>query len=51
MHPGGEIVEAIESTGSGQLILGIQCHPERTESTPPEFERLFRFFVDAARSG
>jgi putative glutamine amidotransferase len=49
MHPGGEIVEAIESVGSGQLILGIQCHPERTESTPSEFARLFAFFVDAAR--
>lgn len=49
-HPAGEIVEAIESAGTGQLILGIQCHPERTESTPPEFARLFAFFVDAARS-
>ncbi|MET1232636.1 MAG: gamma-glutamyl-gamma-aminobutyrate hydrolase family protein [Candidatus Limnocylindrales bacterium] len=49
-HPAGEIVEAVESTGGGQLILGIQCHPERTESTPPEFARLFAFFVDAARS-
>ena len=50
MHPGGELVEAIESVGTGQLVLGIQCHPERTESTPPEFARLFGFFVDAARS-
>lgn len=49
-HAAGELVEAIESSGSGQLILGIQCHPERTESTPPEFARLFAFFVDAARS-
>ena len=48
-HPDGEIVEAIESRGSGQLVLGVQCHPERTESTPPEFARLFAFFVDAAR--
>jgi putative glutamine amidotransferase len=50
LHPGGEIVEAVESVGSGQLILGIQCHPERTESSPPEFARLFAFFVDAARA-
>jgi putative glutamine amidotransferase len=49
-HPAGEIVEAIESIGPGPLILGVQCHPERTESTPAEFARLFAFFVDAARS-
>lgn len=49
-HAAGEIVEAVESLGHGQLILGVQCHPERTESTPPEFERLFAFFVDAARA-
>jgi putative glutamine amidotransferase len=50
LHPAGEIVEAIESVGPGRLVLGVQCHPERTESTPPEFARLFAFFVDAARS-
>jgi putative glutamine amidotransferase len=50
MHRRGEIVEAVESAGSDQLILGIQCHPERTESTPPEFARLFAFFIDAARA-
>jgi putative glutamine amidotransferase len=50
LHPAGEIVEAVESLSSGQLILGVQCHPERTESTPPEFARLFAFFVDAARA-
>jgi gamma-glutamyl-gamma-aminobutyrate hydrolase PuuD len=49
-HAAREIVEAVESLGHGQLILGVQCHPERTESTPPEFERLFAFFVDAARA-
>jgi putative glutamine amidotransferase len=48
-HPEGELVEAIESTGSDQLLLGVQCHPERTESTPPEFARLWAFFVDACR--
>jgi len=48
-HAEGELVEAIESDGSGQLLLGIQCHPERTESTPPEFARLWAFFVDACR--
>jgi putative glutamine amidotransferase len=44
----GELVEGLEST-DGRLIIGVQCHPERTESTPPEFERLWRFFVDACR--
>ena len=46
--PGGELVEALEGRDPGRFILGVQSHPERTESTPPEFERLFRFFVDAA---
>lgn len=46
----GEIVEALETRGpSGRFVVGVQCHPERTESTPPAFERLFSVFVDAAR--
>ncbi len=48
-HPEGELVEAIESADPSEVILGIQCHPERTESTPPEFMRLWAFFVDACR--
>jgi len=46
--PAGELVEAFEST-AGPLRLAVQCHPERTESTPRSFERLFAFFVDACR--
>jgi len=46
--PGGDLVEAFEST-SGPIHLAVQCHPERTESTPRSFERLFSFFVDACR--
>ena len=46
--PEGDLVEAFEST-SGPLRLAVQCHPERTESTPRSFERLFAFFVDACR--
>jgi putative glutamine amidotransferase len=46
---GAEIVEALEARDPSRFILGVQCHPERPDSTPPEFERLFRFFVDAAR--
>lgn len=45
----GELVEALEGRDPSRFVLGVQCHPERTESSPPEFERLFRFFVDAAR--
>ncbi len=46
--PAGELIEGIE-TRDGRFVLGLQCHPERTESTPKAFERLFGFFVDAAR--
>jgi len=44
----GEAVEALEGRDPSRFVLGVQCHPERTGSTPPEFDRLFRFFVDAA---
>ena len=46
--PDGELVEAFESAG-GPFRMAVQCHPERTESTPRAFERLFAFFVDACR--
>lgn len=44
----GDLVEAFEAT-SGPFRMGVQSHPERTESTPRQFERLFAFFVDACR--
>ena len=44
----GELIEGLE-TRDGRFVLGVQCHPERTDSTPKEFERLFAFFMDAAR--
>jgi putative glutamine amidotransferase len=44
----GELVEALEAP-AGPFRMGVQCHPERTESTPRQFERLFAFFVDACR--
>jgi putative glutamine amidotransferase len=44
----GELIEGLE-TRDGRFVLGVQCHPERTDSTPKQFERLFAFFVDAAR--
>ncbi len=46
--PGGDLVEGLEAA-DGRFVIGVQCHPERTESTPPAFERLFAVFVDAAR--
>ena len=44
----GDLVEGFEAEGA-RFIVGVQCHPERTESTPDAFERLFAFFVDSCR--
>jgi putative glutamine amidotransferase len=44
----GELIEGAE-TRSGRFVIGIQCHPERLESTPEAFERVFAVFVDACR--
>jgi putative glutamine amidotransferase len=46
--PEGDLVEGFEAE-SGPFRMAVQCHPERTESTPKAFERLFAFFVDACR--
>jgi putative glutamine amidotransferase len=46
--PAGDLIEGLEAA-DGRFLFGVQCHPERTESTPPAFERLFSVFVDAAR--
>jgi putative glutamine amidotransferase len=46
--PEGDLVEGFE-TADGPIRMAVQCHPERTESTPRAFERLFGFFVDACR--
>lgn len=46
----GPLVEAFEATG-GPWRMAVQCHPERTESTPDGFERLFAAFVEACRGG
>jgi gamma-glutamyl-gamma-aminobutyrate hydrolase PuuD len=43
----GSLVEGLESSGS-RFLVGVQCHPERTESTPAAFERVFEAFVSAA---
>lgn len=46
--PAGDLVEGFEAA-DGRFLFGIQCHPERLESTPAEFERLWSVFVDACR--
>ena len=46
--PAGDLIEGVEAA-DGRFVFGLQCHPERIESTPPAFERLFGVFVDAAR--
>jgi putative glutamine amidotransferase len=45
---GEELVEALEAADPDRWIVGVQSHPERTEFTPPVFERLWRAFVAAA---
>jgi gamma-glutamyl-gamma-aminobutyrate hydrolase PuuD len=42
------VVEGLEADDD-RLVIGVQCHPERIESTPPEFEGLWRAFVEACR--
>ncbi len=44
---GGKLVEALESADA-RWIFAVQFHPERVETTPHAFERLFAAFVDAA---
>jgi putative glutamine amidotransferase len=44
----GPLVEGLEAPGE-RFVVGVQCHPERTESTPPTFEQVFAAFVDASR--
>jgi gamma-glutamyl-gamma-aminobutyrate hydrolase PuuD len=43
----GPLVEGLEARGE-RFVVGVQCHPERQDSTPAAFERLFRAFVAAA---
>lgn len=45
----GRLVEGLEGTDH-QWLLAVQCHPERTESTPEEFDGLWADFVQAATS-
>jgi putative glutamine amidotransferase len=44
----GELIEAFERPGP-RFVVGVQCHPERCESTPAGFESLWRAFIEACR--
>ena len=46
----GRLIEALESADD-RWIVAVQCHPERTDSTPGEFEGVWEAFVRAAREG
>jgi putative glutamine amidotransferase len=43
----GPLVEALESRDD-RWVRAVQSHPEREDSTPPAFERLFADFIAAA---
>jgi putative glutamine amidotransferase len=45
--PAGPLVEALESR-DGRWVRAVQSHPERQDSTPAAFERLFADFIAAA---
>jgi putative glutamine amidotransferase len=44
----GDLIEGLEAA-DGRFVFGVQTHPERTDSTPAAFDRLFAVFVEAAR--
>jgi len=46
--PAGDLIEGLEAA-DGRFVIAVQSHPERTESTPAAFERVFAVFVDATR--
>jgi len=42
-------VEGLEMRGD-RWVLGVQCHPERLESTPQAFEGLWADFLQAVEA-
>ena len=48
-HDGTTLVEGLEARDPDRWLIGVQCHPERTESSPMVLERLWSAFVAAAR--
>jgi putative glutamine amidotransferase len=47
-HDGLSLVEGVEARDPDRWLIGVQCHPERTESSPVVLERLWSAFVAAA---
>ncbi len=47
-HAGGELVEALESEDAQRWLFAVQCHPERSESSPDALDALWVAFVEAA---
>lgn len=47
--PRGTLVEGLEEPGE-RFVLGVQCHPERTESSPADLELVWAAFIEAARA-
>jgi gamma-glutamyl-gamma-aminobutyrate hydrolase PuuD len=47
--PRGTLVEGLEEAGE-RFVLGVQCHPERTESSPADLELVWAAFIEAART-
>jgi putative glutamine amidotransferase len=43
------VVEAVEWTGSGPWVVGVQWHPERIAEKDPLARDLFRTLIEAAR--
>jgi putative glutamine amidotransferase len=49
-HPElGDLVEGLEAADPARWLIGIQCHPERTESSPEALERVWPAFIEACR--
>jgi putative glutamine amidotransferase len=49
-HPElGSLVEGLEAKDAHRWLVGVQCHPERTESSPAALERIWTAFVAACR--
>ena len=47
-HDEGSLVEAVEDPRADRWLVAVQSHPERTEFTAPEFEGLWRAFIEEA---
>jgi putative glutamine amidotransferase len=48
-HDATPLVEGLEARDPDRWLIGVQCHPERIESSPVVLERLWNAFVAAAR--